>query len=1536
MMLKAMKILLLLLVPAVFWPGSIVAQNLIADLNGANEANIVNFTLSPEDMVQKTDTLVINEFMASNSSYIQDPQGHYDDWIEIYNYGTSAVNIGRMYLTDNLSVPTRWRIPDGNPAATTIPPQGYLLIWADNDTTDSGLHANFKISTEGEEIGLFDTNGNTLIDSVAFGDQTTDISYGRYPDANDNWRFFGLPSPGKQNIGAYLGEVADTKFSQDRGFYDTPFSVTITTETEDAVIYYTLDGSEPYHSAHSGGFSGGMVYTNPIGINKTTCLRIRAIKPGWKPTNMDAQTYIFLDDVIRQDHRATLNAGFPGSWGGTSPDYGMDPDVIGQNGEDLYDRIYTNTIRDDLKSIPTLSIAMNIDDMFGPEGIYTNSTQRGQAWERPASVELIYPDGREGFQVNCGIRIHGGYFRQHNATKKHSFRLLFKGIYGPTKLQYPLFGKNAVDSFETIVLRAGANDGYSWNAAVYTEQYTRDEFGRSLQRATGNASAHGIFVHLYINGIYWGLYNPIERPDNAFSASYYGGDKEDWDAIHEEAANNGDKTAWNQMIAKCRQAANSDEAYQELQGNNPDGTPNPAYPNLLDITNYIDYLIVNLWGGNWDWPWKNWWAGRDRSQNSTGFKFYCWDYENTIGNNLNRSPLTKNALNNNFSQAGLPHQSLKQNVEYRLLFADHVHKFFFNGGILTPESLIARYANLAAGVERAIVAESARWGDQHRHPPLTLEEWYDCDSNYNDGRAGRDWILNYYLPQRSDIVLQQFRNAGLYPDVDAPVFRINGSYQHGGHISKDNLFSMTAAAGTIWYTLDGSDPRTPGTSNGGISTILATENAAKRVLVPTDYVSSSWKGGGAFNDSAWRLCTGSPGGVGYEAGSGYQSYISLDVKDQMYNGNTTCYIRIPFTVNANGPAGFDFMTLKMRYDDGFIAYLNGTEVARRNFSGTPAWNSRALAQNSDSSAVVFEDFNLSSHLNVLRRGENILAIQGLNQRPSSSDFLISAELTVAESVPINDLGISPSAIRYTKPFTLDKSTHVKSRLLHGSTWSALNEATFAVGPVADYLRITEIMYHPQSQEDPNAEFIELKNIGAETLNLNLVSFTNGIDFTFPNLELAGDEYILVVKDLNAFAARYGIDLNIAGQYSGSLDNRGERIELIDAADGIIHDFEYENGWYDITDGLGFSLSAKDPTSTDPDDWDSKSGWRPSAGVDGSPGWDDSDSVPTLGNIVINELLANSHAGTGDWVELHNTTESPINISGWFLSDSKSNFMKYEIAAGTTIEPYGYIVFYEDLHFGNPSAPGCIVPFALNKNGETLYLHSAQEGVLTGYSEQEKFGTSGTGIAFGRYRKSVGTYNFVAMNRNTPGSTNAYPKVGPIVISEIMYYPDIEADVEYVELYNISGSPVTLAEYDNEQSIYVPWRFTDSDGISFDLPLDTTMAAGEYLLLVKNKNALNSRYPAVPIGAQIFEWGPGRLDNGGEKVEISKPADEVEGTRYYIRVDHVNYSDGSHPVGQDLWPSQPDGWGASLSRVSSQHYGNDPNNWTAAYPPTPGW
>ena len=346
-------------------------------------------------------SLVINELMASNSSSIQDPQHQYDDWIEIYNYGDDAIDIGGMYLTDNLSAPTRWRIPDNNPAATTIPAGGYLLIWADDDTTDAGLHANFKLSAGGEEIGLFDIDGITLVDSIAFGDQTTDISYGRYPDGDDNQLFFSFPSPGAQNISIYAGEVAKAEFSHERGFYTTPFSLTIATETDGADIYYTLDGSGPYDIDSGGRAPNGIVYTGPIPINKTTYLRAKAVKPGFKPSEINTQTFIFLDDVLQQPRSPS---GFPTSWSGTSADYQMDPDIV-------QDPRYNGMMKDALLSIPTMSLVMVMDDLFdSSKGIYANPTSRGVSWERPGSIELIYPDGEQGFKSTAESVFRAGGF----------------------------------------------------------------------------------------------------------------------------------------------------------------------------------------------------------------------------------------------------------------------------------------------------------------------------------------------------------------------------------------------------------------------------------------------------------------------------------------------------------------------------------------------------------------------------------------------------------------------------------------------------------------------------------------------------------------------------------------------------------------------------------------------------------------------------------------------------------------------------------------------------------------------------------------------------------------------------------------------------------------------------------------------------------------------------------------------------------------------------------------------------------------------
>jgi hypothetical protein len=390
---------------------------------------------------------------------------------------------------------------------------------------------------------------------------------------------------------------------------------------------------------------------------------------------------------------------------------------------------------------------------------------------------------------------------------------------------------------------------------------------------------------------------------------------------------------------------------------------------------------------------------------------------------------------------------------------------------------------------------------------------------------------------------------------------------------------------------------------------------------------------------------------------------------------------------------------------------------------------------------------------------------------------------------------------------------------------------------------------------------------------------------------------------------------------------------------MVLDFDYKDGWRSITDGEGFSLNVIDPINTDSYSWNEKDSWRASAYLGGSPGTNDSALVPDPGAVVINEVSAHSHADAADWIELHNTTEVAIDIGGWFLSDSGSNPAKYQIAAGTRIAPDGYIVFYEDLHFDNPSDPGCYKPFALSENGEQIYLSSAEGNLLTGYRQVEDFGASETGVSFGRYYKpSTGNYNFVSMAQNTPGSANAYPKVGPIVINEIMYHPDwpvggsyTNDQYEYIELHNISAEPVTLYDYDKAQ----PWKFTD--GIDFTFPEDApvTLPAGGYLLLVKEPEAFVWRYPAVPIEKILGPYS-GSLNNAGERLELSMSGDVDEfGTRYYIRVDRVGYSDGFHPDdcpgGVDLWPTEADGGGKSLTRKTGADYGNDPDNWTATIP-----
>ena len=238
-----------------------------------------------------------------------------------------------------------------------------------------------------------------------------------------------------------------------------------------------------------------------------------------------------------------------------------------------------------------------------------------------------------------------------------------------------------------------------------------------------------------------------------------------------------------------------------------------------------------------------------------------------------------------------------------------------------------------------------------------------------------------------------------------------------------------------------------------------------------------------------------------------------------------------------------------------------------------------------------------------------LAIHLLNAGLESSDILCIPQLTA--TLENLDNGI-----------TIQDSVDLRIRSKIGNTWSAMNQAVFSNNQVKNNLRITEIMYNPSISD---GEYIELKNIGNEAINLYLCKFTNGIEFTFPNTTLNPGEFILVVQDQAEFTDSYnsnGNSFNIAGEFEGGtkLSNGGERIVLVDASGQTIHDFSYEDN-YPITDGTGFSICISNPESSNLLDWDTATNWSPSNSLGGNPGIEHIPSNINYGSIIINEVLA---------------------------------------------------------------------------------------------------------------------------------------------------------------------------------------------------------------------------------------------------------------------------------------------------------------------------
>lgn len=895
----------------------------------------------------QTGTVRINEFMAKNDASIVDEDGDYSDWIEFSNPTSENISLDGWTLSDSKEDLDKWKFPN-----ITLPAGGYMIVFASGkDRKKDEYHSNFKLSAAGEYLALANSSGLIITEFDPFYPALeSNISYGIY---DNNWIKFSTPTPGAMNEETGTAILSRPEFSQPHGFYESAFNLELTSSGTGVSIYYTLDGSLPG--------TDDALYTTPFQIFGTSIVSAIAVK-GSSVSALSTNTYFFVDDII---HQSNSPEGYPSQWGSNAiADYEMDPEIIAVQAK-------ADLVKIALLEIPSISIITDKDNLFskvnnsetGGIYIYTQSNSSDGDWERPVSLEYIDNKNSESFQVNAGISIHGGKSRNPNNSPKHSFRLYFRSEYGSSKLNFPIFGKSAAGSFNDLTLRAGYNNSWiHWSSsqrAVAT--LINDPWLKDTQIETGHPGSHSKYVHLYLNGIYWGLYTASERLDNDFCESYLAGDKDNWDVIKDfSEVLDGDGVAWNKMYTMVKGDVTNSENYYQIVGKNSEGKDDLSKEKFIEPESLIDYMLINFYGGNQDWDHHNWVAARNRVKGNEGFRFFMWDAERNlevINENVTRK------YNENCPSAIF--QSLRKNDEFSRLIQDRILNLCFNNGVLSPTLAIDRFTNRMQQLEPALDAESARWGDYRRDVNPRGSSGLYTKQDY--WIPATDWIVNSYFPNRTSVLINQLRSEGMYPSIDAPSLQLNGSNDYESQISSGDQLSMTSSIGTIYYTTNGTDPVAWGSNSGNEYDVnaLFTQSSDKRVYVPTQDIGSTWSNID-FDDSGWESCTGSPGGIGYELSSGYANLISLDLKNEMSDArisatpNTSCYIRIPFSVEANDLELYKTLLLNVRFDDGFVAYLNGVKVAQANVPESIAWNSTSpFATESDD----FNSYNISFIMN---------------------------------------------------------------------------------------------------------------------------------------------------------------------------------------------------------------------------------------------------------------------------------------------------------------------------------------------------------------------------------------------------------------------------------------------------------------------------------------------------------------------------------------------------------------------------------------------
>ena len=498
--------------------------------------------------------ILITEVLAANTRTVADDQSRYADWVELHNPTDTPISLAGYTLTDDPDEPGKWRLP-----FTTLAPGAFLVLWASGEdrATSAGWHTSFQLSRGGEYVGLFGPDGQ-VVDEVAFGEQEADVSLGRLGTVSDQWVAFPNPTPGAANTSGPRAApgTSPVVVTPGSGRFAGPVAVRLEAPVLGSAVYYTLDGTDPTVD--------GQAYTAPMVLEQTGLLRAVALRDGVPVSAVTTATYL-----------------------------------VGEG-----------------TGLPVVSLVTEPAHLWDEEtGIHVNAEERGREWERPVTVEWLSPEGESGFSVRAGLRIHGAGTR--TVTDKRSFRLYFRGEYGPRELAYPLFGAEPGQTYDRLVLLTKVNDGWLCNEVPDSEcqggdaVFVRDQLVRDLHEAMGQVAARGRWVALYLNGAYWGLYSLTERIDDTFLATHF--DYDYWDLTRSE-----EHVAWDAFVdwitgTDLSAATQYEQAVQRL-----------------NIENFTSFIILKLWAGDIDLG-DNWYAARMLNEADARWRLFVWDADVTLG-----------------------------------------------------------------------------------------------------------------------------------------------------------------------------------------------------------------------------------------------------------------------------------------------------------------------------------------------------------------------------------------------------------------------------------------------------------------------------------------------------------------------------------------------------------------------------------------------------------------------------------------------------------------------------------------------------------------------------------------------------------------------------------------------------------------------------------------------------------------------------------------------------------------------------------------